>query len=148
MSLPCNISSSAAKIPLHPEKSLRLYISLQGSKYPLRSLQSLRCRLYNVLVVNKDFLFYLASILSYTQISTPRAHNWSQLRWQLKSVRLNSAGWKQAADRTARLRAILAADKASSHEQDTKLKTLRAGATQLKEIFNRDIGVVDQKACQ
>ena len=49
-------------------------------------------------------------------------------------------------DRTARLRAMVAADKASSHEQDIKLKTLRAGATQLKEIFNKGLGVVDVKA--
>ena len=49
-------------------------------------------------------------------------------------------------DRTERLRAMLAADKASSHEQDTKLTTLRAGATQLKEIFNKGLGVVDPKA--
>ena len=39
-------------------------------------------------------------------------------------------------DRTARLRAMVAADKASSHDQDMKLKTLRAGATQVKEIFS------------
>ncbi len=40
----CNISSST-KIP---DKSLQLYISLQGSTYPFRSLESLRCHLYNV----------------------------------------------------------------------------------------------------
>jgi hypothetical protein len=49
-------------------------------------------------------------------------------------------------DRTARLRAMVAADKASSHDQDMKLKTLRAGATQVKEIFNKGLGVVDLKA--